>query len=212
MIWTLKRHADDYCGLLVGHVLDALHGFEVKLHPDALVLLVDETISVGAVAVHVPVGLRPASIAHQPRHLMQSLGQQRKPIPHRGGIVEVGLGVAFLLADEVGKLVGVAHPENGRVVADKVPVAFLGINLDCETPKVALGVGRSALSGDVRETHETLALRARLQGLGLGVAAEIATDLERTVSAGALGMDDALGNALAVEGGVLLEQLPVLHQ
>jgi hypothetical protein len=127
------------------------------------------------------------------------------------GLWRLVLG-ALLLADEVGKLVGVAHPENGRVVADQVPVAFLGINLDCETPKVALGVGRSALPGDVRETHETLALRAPLQGLGLGVAADIASNLERTVSAGALGMDDALGNALAVEIGVLLEQLPVLDQ
>src|SRR5260370_32577336 len=114
---------------------------------------------------------------------------------HSGWVgAQVGLGVAVLGADEVGKLVGVAYPENRRVVAHQVPVAFLGIDLNREASKVALGIGRSALSGDFRETHEALALFAKLQGLGFGVAADVAGDPERAVRAGALRVDDAFGN------------------
>ena len=62
-----------------------------------------------------------------------------------------------------GNLQRVAHEEHRRVVADEVPVAFLGVELDGEAADVALGVGRAALAGHRREAHEHFGLLADLR-------------------------------------------------
>ena len=80
-----------------------------------------------------------------------------------------------------------------------------------EAAHIALGISGTALAGDRREAQETLAFCARLQGLGLGVAADVADDRELAISGRALGVDDTLGDSFAVEVGVPLEELPVLH-
>ena len=49
----LTGPAHDFCGLRVGPVLMALHGLEMKLHPEPFVLRVDKTIGVTSVAINV---------------------------------------------------------------------------------------------------------------------------------------------------------------
>ena len=44
------------------------------------------------------------------------------------------------------------------------------------------------------------------------IAGDVVRDGERAIGGGALGVDDALGDALAVEVRELLEEVPVLHQ
>ena len=56
--------------------------------------------------------------------------------------------------DQVGKLHRVLDEEDRHVVADQVPVAFVGVELDGEAAHVARGVGRAAFAGDGREAHE----------------------------------------------------------
>ncbi len=55
---------------------------------------------------------------------------------------------------EVGDAERIAEDEDWGVVADDVPLAFLGVELDRETADIALGVGRAALAGDGGEAGE----------------------------------------------------------
>jgi hypothetical protein len=50
--------------------------------------------------------------------------------------------------DQVGELDGVLDEEDGDVVADQIPVAFLRVNLDGETANVAGQIGRALVAGD----------------------------------------------------------------
>ena len=112
-----------------------------------------------------------------------------------------------------GKCSGIAEEEHRRVVADEVPVAFFGVELQREAANVALGVGGAALAGHGREAGEHRRLLADLrEDLGLGVAGDVVRDGECAVCAGALGVHAPLGNHLAVEVGELFEQPDVLQQ
>ena len=62
--------------------------------------------------------------------------------------MQIGLGMALLGMDEVGELVRVPHEEHRRVVADQIPIAFLGVELDCEATHVAFGIGCARFPGD----------------------------------------------------------------
>src|SRR5260370_35303978 len=67
----------------------------------------------------------------------------------------------------------VAEEEDRRVVADDVPVALLGIELEGGAADVAFRIGRAALAGDGREAREHGRLLPALRGnLGLGVAGD----------------------------------------
>ena len=166
----------------------------------------------GSVAVHVPVALGHTTVGHQDRDLVQALRRLGPEVPHRRRVAQMGPGVPLLGVDEVRELVGVAHEEHRGVVADQVPVALLGVDLESEAPYVALGVRRAALAGHGGETQEAFALCSRLQRPCPGVAADVSGDAEGAVGPGALGMHHALGNTLPVEVCVLLEKLPVLNQ
>ena len=123
------------------------------------------------------------------------------------------LRVALLGVDEVGELVGVAHEEDRRVVADEVPVALPGVELQRKAAHVALVVGGAQLAGDGREAGEHLGLLADGgEDVGRRVARDVLGDGQRAVGAPALGVHRPLGDALAVLVGELLDQLVVLHQ
>ena len=144
---------------------------------------------------------------------MQRLGALRPEVPLHVVITQVGLGVALLGVDEVGELVGISDEEHGRVVAHEVPVALIGVELECEPAHITLGIGRPALAGDGRETQEAFGLLADFgKERGLGVLGDVVGDREGAVRAAALGVDDALGDAFAVEVLHLLEELGVLHE
>ena len=114
---------------------------------------------------------------------------------------------------EVGELQRVADEEDRRVVADQVPVAFFGIELQREAADVALGVSRAALAGDRREAGEHRGLLADFgEDLRLGVAGDVVGDGERAERAGALGVHAPFGDHLAVEVGHLLQKPDVLQQ
>src|SRR5712672_3089702 len=110
--------------------------------------------------------------------------------------------------DKVAELQGIANEEDGRVIAGHVPVAFFGVELEGKAAGVALGVGGTffaADSGEADEGGSFLADRVeefRGSVLGhVGVAAD-----EIAMGAGALGVDDALGNTLAIKVGHFFEE------
>ena len=72
--------------------------------------------------------------------------------------------------DQVGKLDGVLDEEDRDVVADDVPVALLGVELDREAAHIAREVGRALVAGDGREAHEGRRFLARaLEQVGAAV-------------------------------------------
>ena len=93
--------------------------------------------SVRAETVHVAVGRGNAAIAEQDRELVGRLGAEREEVPRVVGFLNVGLGIALLRMDEVGKLERVANEEHGGIVAHQVVVAFLGVELDREAARIA---------------------------------------------------------------------------
>ena len=213
LLGRLARAADDLGGLGVRPVPVALQRLEVELDLETLALVVDQGEGVGAVAVDVADAHRQAAVGHQDRHLVQTLRRQRPEVPHRGGRTQVGPGVALLRVDEVRKLVGVAHEEDRRVVADHVPVALLGVELEREATHIAFGVGGPQLAGHGREPRDHRRLLADLgEEPGLRIAGDVVRDRQGAVGAPTLRMDGPLRNALTVLVRQLLDQLVVLQQ
>jgi hypothetical protein len=133
-------------------------GFQWNLHETRLARGVDQPERVHAEALHHAVAARDRAVGHRPHQHVRGLGHQRGEVPERvvrGGrlrhaVVRLGLG----RVDQVGELHRVLDEEHGDVVADQVPVALVGVELDGEAAHVARGVGRAALAGHRREAHE----------------------------------------------------------
>ena len=56
----------------------------------------------------------------------------------------------------------IAQEEDRGVVANDVPIAFFGIELDGAVPNIAFGIGSTALTGDRRKTDKAFCLFALL--------------------------------------------------
>jgi hypothetical protein len=114
---------------------------------------------------------------------------------------------------EVGKLDRVLDEEDRHVVADQIPVAFVGVELGGEAAHVANGIVGAARSLDGGKAHE---YRRFLVGIlkqpGLGVLGGFRVGLEIAMRCRAAGMDDTLGNALVVEMVELLAEDEIFHQ
>ena len=205
--------ADQGFAFRVGQVADALLRLEVKLDPVAFVVGVDEAEGVAAETVHVPVGRRDAAVAHDDGDLVQRFRQRAPEIPVVLRAAEVGARVALDGVVEVGELERIAHEEHRRVVADQVPVAFLGVELQREAANVALRIGRTALAGDGGEAGEHFGLLADLRkDLRPSVFRDVVGHGKGAVGAGALGVHAPLGDHLAVEVGELLQVPDILQQ
>ncbi|MCY1423442.1 hypothetical protein D9M71_391530 [compost metagenome] len=121
--------------------------------------------------------------------------------------------MALLGVDEVGELERIADEEYGSVIAHHVPVALLGVELQGEATHVALGISGSEFTCYGGEAREQLGLLADFgEHRSLAVAGDVVGDDQGAIGAPALGMHDALGNALAVLMGQLLDQVVVLEQ
>ncbi len=95
--------ADQRLGLRIRQVFDSLLAAEVKLHPDPLVVGVKETVGVAAEAMHVAIGTRDATLAHDDGDLVQGLGQQSPEVPVVIGAAHAGTRIALDGVVEVGK-------------------------------------------------------------------------------------------------------------
>ena len=172
---------------------------------------------VHAEALHGPVAARDGAVGHRPHQHRGDFGHQRREVPERvvGGPGlrhrEVRLGLGGM--DEVRELHRVLDEEDGNVVADQVPVPFVGVELDGESANVARGVGGAALAEHRREPHEDRRLLACLgEHRGAGDVGQRLVTLEVAVRRRPARVDDPLGNALVVEMGDLLAEDEVLEQ
>ncbi len=78
---------------------------------------------------------------------MQGFWNQSPEVPVVRGVAHTGSRIALYGVVEVGKLQWVAQEEHGRVVAHKIPVAFVGIEFYCESSDISFGIGCASLSG-----------------------------------------------------------------
>src|SRR6266851_590849 len=197
---------------LIREVLDALLGLEGELHPETLVLRVDEAVRVAAKAVHMAERARDSTIAHDNGDLVQSLGEIRPEVPVAICAAHAGSRIALDGVIEIGELERITNEEDGCVVSNEVPVTFLGIELQREAADVALGVGRTTLTGNSREASKHRSHLANLgEDLRLGVPGDIVRHGEGSESACSLGMHTPLWNHLAVEVRHLLDKPYVLE-
>ena len=127
-------------------------------------------------------------------------------------------GIGLLGVDEVGELDRVADEEDAEVVADEVPVAVLGVELDREAARVADRLGGVAAARHRGEADGELGLLAglleqlRAGVLGDRLVADLAGRLEVAEGGGAARVDDPLRDPLAVEVAHLLEEVVVLQR
>ena len=130
--------------------------------------------------------------------------------------LRLGEATVWLLlrrVDQIGKFYRVLDEEHRDVVADDVPVALLGVELDGEAAHVAGKIRRALIAGDRGEPHEGFGLLSRpLKQVGLGNVGERFISFEEAMGAEASRMDDALWNAFMVEMEDLLAEVMVLEQ
>ena len=161
-LMALAVLADKRLGFSIRQVLNALLGAEMEFDPGALVCGVNEAVGVAAESMHVAETFRDAALAHDDRDLMQGFRQQRPKIPVVVGAAHAGPRIALDGMVEIGKTQGIAEEEHRRVVADDIPVAFFGVELQRKAANVALGIGGAALASHGREAGEHRRLLADL--------------------------------------------------
>src|SRR6202035_3209827 len=126
---------------------------------------------VAAEQVHMAEALRDAAVRHRDGDLVQSLGQQCPEVPIVVRTAQPGARVPLDRMVEVGEAERVAEEEHRRVVADNVPIAFFGVELQRSAAYVALRVRGAALTGNGGEAHEHWRLLAdRAEDLLFGEA------------------------------------------
>src|ERR1035441_7421609 len=83
---------------------------------------------------------------------MHGFRRERNEIPERvvagRRLRETPVGFHFYGMDEVGEFDGILDEENRDVVADQVPVAFLGVKLDGKSAYVTRGIHRTRAAGN----------------------------------------------------------------
>src|ERR1035437_8553742 len=110
------------------------------------------------------------------------------------------VGFHFYGVDEVGEFDGILDEENRDVVADQVPVAFLGVKLDGKSAYVTRGIDRTRAACDSRYTSKHGCLLTYLgQYPGGGVLFQRGGQLEKPMHARRSRVNDTLGNALVIE-------------
>ena len=130
----------------------------VKLHEGRGAVVVDEAKAVDAEAFHHAQRPRKRAIRHDPHHHVHRLGRQRDEVPERvvrgRRLRKAPVGLHLHGVDEIGELDRVLDEEDRNVVADEIPVALLGVELDGEAAHVARRVDRAGAAGHGREPGE----------------------------------------------------------
>src|SRR5262249_12172536 len=107
----------------------------------------------------------------------------------------------------------IANKEDGSVVAGHIPVAFFGVELEREAAGIALGVSGTFFAADSGEAEEGGSLLAdgaeEFCGGEFGDFGSGANEV--AVSAGALGVDNAFGDAFAVEVSHFFEEQEIFE-
>ena len=126
---------------------------------------------------------------------------------------EVAVRLLFRCMDDIGELDRILNEENRDIVADEIPVAFLGVELDRKTAHIARKVRRSLVSGYGREPHKHGRFFAGpLKNVGAGDLGQRFMSLKETVSPVAASMDDSFRDPLVIEMEYLFPKMKIFEK
>ena len=115
---------------------------------------------------------------------------------------KTAVGFHFYGMDEIGEFDGVLDEEYRDVVADQVPVSFLGVKLHREAAHIARCVDRTRTTSDRRDAGKHGGLLAYLcENFGGGVLLQRGGQFKKSVRAGCPCMHDPFGNPLVIKMG-----------
>src|ERR1035437_7791967 len=113
---------------------------------------------------------------------------------------KAAVGFHFYGVDQVGKFDGILDEENRDVVADQIPVAFLGVKLDGKPAYVTRGVHRTRAARDGRYTSKQGCLLSYLgEYFGGGIFLQRSGQLEESMRARGSRVNDTLRDSLVIE-------------
>ncbi|KAH0357207.1 CAT1 catalase, partial [Aureobasidium melanogenum] len=171
-------------GLLRGHDPSGGHReSSLDLSINPLALLVDELGGVSVVSVHLTPVLRNTAVTHENHDLVDGLGVLRKVIPEHGRVIGVG---------QVGG-----------------GIALLGC---CWRQHPSYPLVGTRLATNSGESNSDGALLAGLENVGHTQVVKRVGGLVVTVGTTTLGVNDTLGNTLAVEVRKKVYQVEVLEE
>lgn len=127
-------------------ILDTLICLVVELTIDRFTLGVHQFEGVRAVAVHLTIAVRGATITKQEHDLMRGFGAQSDEIPKHISIFEMSCWITLLGMNEAGEQRWVTDEEDWRVVANQIPNAVLSVELDSKTAWITCSIGRATLA------------------------------------------------------------------
>ena len=126
---------------------------------------------------------------------------------------KAAVGFLFCRVNQIGEFDRVLDEEDRDIIADDVPIAFLGVELDRKATDVTSKVGRAPVTGDGRESHKGRGLFAgALKDVCRSDLGERLVILEIAMGAKPAGVHDALGNPFVVEVKDLLAKMLVFQQ
>lgn len=109
---------------------------------------------------------------------MKRLGREREKVPSSIGVLEISARITLLSVNEVRELGGITDKEDGRVVANNVEIAFLGVELESKTTGITGSIRAALLAAYSGETSKHGSLLANFtEELGLAEVCDIMSDL-----------------------------------
>ena len=168
---------------------------------------------VGAEAVHESESVGDALVAEKNGHLIYAFGCQRKEIPLRVGVGEIGARIFLLRVYEVGEFHRIPYEKDRRIVPDYIENTVLGIEFDGEASGVSHRIRGISAARHRGKSYEHFGLFAHaVEYFGESVARNVARHGEFAVRPPALGVYHALRYAFAVETRQFVDKLRIPQQ
>ena len=98
--------------------------------------------------------------------------------------------ISLLGMNEAGKEDWVADEENGRIVADQIPISLLRVIFHGKSPWIANSVGTARFAGHGGETEKARSFLANFRKyFGFCVHGDVMGDFKFAIGTGAMGMN-----------------------
>lgn len=186
----------------------------MKLAVDPVIVLVHELDSMTKIAMHESIAIWYTSITHQHHELMYRLRILGQIVPECGAVVgmgEVSLWITLLGMNEMRELGRISQEEDGSIVGDDIPIAFLSSHLNGKAPWITGKIVRAGFATNSRETNgDGTSLLFGTEDVGRTQVIERIGADEFTVCTTTLCMDDSFWNTLTIEMGDEINQVAAL--
>ena len=183
----------------------------MELDPEPFIFGIDEAEGMAAESVHMAVRIWNTAVAHDNSNLVQCFRKRGPEIPVVFGTSHIGARITLDGMIEVRKLERVTQEENRCIVADQVPVAFLGIKLHGKTADITFGIGGATFTGHGGKANKKVGLFTHCRkDFGFGIAGNIMGNSKCTVGTRTFGMHTPLRNNLTVKVAEFFQEPDIL--